>query len=67
MEKKLKILFDFQRFEKNERLEALASQTDSRYGNELPDDSLELVSAAGEPGSAEAALRQETQPDGGSF
>ena len=57
MEKKLKNLFDYQRFEKNERLEKIIKETESRYGGELSDDDLSLVNAAGE---AEIG----TNPDG---
>ena len=48
MEKKLKNIFDFQRFEKNERLEKLIRETESRYAAELSDDDLSLVNAAGD-------------------
>ena len=48
MEKKLKKLFDYQRFEKNERLEKIIKKTESRYGGELSDDDLSLVNAVGE-------------------
>ena len=48
MEKKLKKLFDYQRFEKNERLEKIIRETESRYAKELSDDDLSLVNAAGE-------------------
>ncbi len=48
-EKKLKALFDYQRFEKNAGLESLISETMSRYDGELSDGDLSLVSAAGEP------------------
>ena len=46
-EKKLKLLFDFERFEKNKRLERLINETENRYKNELSDDDIEIVSAAG--------------------
>lgn len=49
MEKKLKKLFDYQRFEKNEKLEKLIRETESRYAKELSDDDLTLVNAAGGP------------------
>lgn len=49
MEKKLKILFDYQRFEQNEKLEKLIHETESRYASGLSDDDLFLVNAAGEP------------------
>ena len=48
MEKKLKKLFDYQRFEKNQRLEELIRETESRYAKELSEEDLSLVSAAGE-------------------
>ena len=47
MEKKLNKLFDYQRFEKNEKLEKLIRETESRYANALSEDELSLVSAAG--------------------
>ena len=52
MEKKLKKLFDYQCFEKNERLEKIIKETESRYGGELFDDDLSLVNAAGETGGS---------------
>lgn len=48
MEQKLKKLFDYQRFEKNEKLEKLIRETESRYAKELSDDDLALVNAAGD-------------------
>ena len=56
MEKKLKKLFDYQRFEKNERLEKIIKETESRYGGELSDDDLSLVNAAGETGGSIGGL-----------
>ena len=47
-EKKLKKLFDYQRFEKNEKLEKLIRETESRYAKELSDADLSLVNAAGD-------------------
>lgn len=49
MEKKLKKLFDYHRFEQNEKLEKLIYETESRYAGGLSDDYLSLVNAAGEP------------------
>ncbi len=49
MDKKLKKLFDYQQFEKNEKLKKLTHEAESRYGKELSDEELELVSAVGEP------------------
>ena len=57
MEKTLKKLFDYQRFEQNERLEKLIRETESRCAGELSDEELTLVSAAGDPGI-------DTEPDG---
>ena len=48
MENKLKALFDYQRFEKNGRLESLIRETEDRYAAALSDDDLSLVHAAGE-------------------
>lgn len=48
MEDKLKKLFDYQRFERNERLEKLISETESRYAKDLSDEELTYVNAAGE-------------------
>lgn len=49
MEKKLKILFDYQKFKGNKKLAALIEDTESRYATELSDDEISLVAAAGEP------------------
>ena len=43
MEKKLTRLFDYQRFEKNEKLEKLIKQTEERYGTELSDELLSMA------------------------
>ena len=48
MEKKLKKLFDYQRFEQNDKLEKLIHETESRYAKGLSDDDLSFVNAAGE-------------------
>ena len=47
MENRLKKLFDYQRFEKNRKLEELIRETESRDAVELSDDSLAFVNAAG--------------------
>lgn len=49
MEKALKAMFEFQRFEQNERLGRLIAQTESRYSRALEDDELWQVNAAGVP------------------
>ena len=46
--KKLTALFDYQRFERNERLQALIDDTERRCLCSLSDDDLEWGSAAGE-------------------
>ena len=48
MEKKLWELFDFQKFSGNVRLKKMIADTESCYGNVLPDDCLDKVNAAGE-------------------
>ena len=58
MEKKLKKLFDFQRFEQNKALEKLIPETENRYAAELSDDDLALVSAAGEPQNIDSMIRR---------
>ena len=46
--KKLTALFDYHRFERNERLQALIDDTERRCLCSLSDDDLDWVSAAGE-------------------
>ncbi len=48
IQKQLTALFDYQRFERNKRLQALIDDTESRRLCSLSDDDLEWVSAAGE-------------------
>ena len=48
MEQKQKRLFDYQKFNRNPRLDALLSDALARYEGDLADADLELVSAAGE-------------------
>jgi len=50
MERKLSKLFDYQKFQRNPRLDAMLSEAEGRYEDGLSDAELELVSAAGEPG-----------------
>lgn len=47
MEKKLKSLFEYQRFENNPRLAKLIAETEARYADALSDDDLLYVNAAG--------------------
>lgn len=49
MDKKLKAMFEFQRFEKNSRLQKLIEETENRMARELLDDDLWMVNAAGIP------------------
>ena len=50
MEKKLKALFDYQRFEGNAALAALIRETEQREAvRELSEDELAFVNAAGDP------------------
>lgn len=48
MEKKLKNIFDYQRFEHSEELDAMIRETENRLSAELSDDDLLMVAAAGE-------------------
>lgn len=48
MESSLKQLFDFQRFQNNNRLARMIEETEGRYIKELNDEDLTFVSAAGE-------------------
>lgn len=48
MENKLKKLFEYQKFEQNERLAKLIAETEARQAAEISDDDLELVAAAGD-------------------
>lgn len=49
MDRKLKALFDYQKFSENKKLERLILEAESRYAKELSDDDISIVSAAGEP------------------
>ena len=44
-------LFDYQKFEGNEKLAKLIEETESKYGTKLSLEDLDRVSAAGTPGS----------------
>ena len=65
MENKLKKLFDYQRFEQNERLEKLIWETEGRYTKELSDDDLTLVNAAGEITMNPVAIGENAAANGG--
>lgn len=44
----LKALFDYHRFEGNQRLAVMIREAESRYGSRIGIDGLELISAAGD-------------------
>lgn len=48
MEKRLAALFEYQKYEKDPRLQRLIEETEARFGRELNDDDLKNISAAGE-------------------
>ena len=53
MEKKLGLLFDFQKFQKNAELQAVIDAVHARYAaRKLSDDEVEFVAAAGMPNTA---------------
>ena len=47
MEKKLLNLFDFQKYEENERISKMIEETEQRFGTEINMEDLEQVTAAG--------------------
>ncbi|MBR0462879.1 MAG: hypothetical protein IJJ23_00630 [Clostridia bacterium] len=53
MEKKLSVLFDYQKYSKNAHLQAVIDRVHARYpSRQLSDDEAEFVAAAGRPNSA---------------
>ncbi|MBR4169164.1 MAG: hypothetical protein IKR47_05505 [Lachnospiraceae bacterium] len=60
MENKLKQLFEYQKFEQNPELNKVIRETEMRYPEELSEDELEMVAAAGIPG---VATGKENKPD----
>ena len=48
MENKLKSAFEYQKFAGNARLAKIISECENAYGEELSDDALFMVNAAGE-------------------
>ncbi len=48
MERIVTTLFDFQHFQQNPKLASIVKDVESRYTNELSDNDLDLVNAAGE-------------------
>ena len=63
MEQKLKRLFDYQRFQKNSRLDAMLAEAEGRCA-EVDDDALELVSAAGDDSLMEYGIVEGVDPVG---
>ena len=47
MEEKLIFLLDYQRFQKNHRIEEMLQELEGKYGEELTEENLSLVNAAG--------------------
>ena len=63
MEKKLKQLFDYQKFNRNTRLDAMLSDAEERYSGSLSDEELEFVSAAGEANPVKPLVWEEPDDD----
>lgn len=61
VETKLKSMFEYQKFAQNSRLSKLIEETEKRYANELSDDDLWMVNAAGAPEIP--AAEQKKKPD----
>ena len=63
MEQKLKRLFDYQKFQRNSRLEAMLAEAEGRCA-EVDDDTLGLVSAAGDDSLMEYGIVEGVDPVG---
>lgn len=63
METKLRELFDFQRFEQNERLAEMIAKAESSCCEALSDDDLEFVCAAGEKDVSLPAKEEKNRND----
>ncbi len=62
MEKKLSLLFDYQKFEQNPELQRVIDAVHARLSKRgLSDDEADLVAAAGQPGTAN--LRKKPRED----
>lgn len=48
MEEKIALLLDYQRFGENPEIERMLQELENRYGEELTEESLSMVSAAGD-------------------
>ena len=63
MEQKLKRLFDYQKFQRNSRLDAMLAEAEGRCA-EVDEDALELVSAAGDDSLMEHGIVEGADPVG---
>ena len=63
MEQKLKRLFDYQKFQRNSRLEAMLAEAEGRCA-EVDDEALEVVSAAGYDSLIEHGIVEGVDPVG---
>ena len=63
MEQKLKKLFDYQKFQRNSRLDAMLAEAEGRCA-EVDEDALELVSAAGDDSLMEHGIVEGADPVG---
>ena len=63
MEQKLKKLFDYQKFQRNSRLDAMLAEAEGRCA-EVDEDALELVSAAGDDSLMEYGIVEGADPVG---
>ena len=63
MEQKLKKLFDYQKFQRNSRLDAMLAEAEGRCA-EVDEDVLELVSAAGDDSLMEYGIVEGVDPVG---
>lgn len=63
MEQKLKKLFDYQKFQRNSRLDAMLAEYEGRYA-EVDDDALKMVSAAGDDSLMEYGIVEGADPVG---
>ena len=63
MEQKLKKLFDYQKFQRNSRLDAMLAEAEGRCA-EVDEDAWELVSAAGDDSLMEHGIVEGADPVG---
>lgn len=61
MEKMIKAIFDLEHFEPNTKLERLIQKTENRYHNEISDDDLEYVCAAGDPDASQKTFLEQNE------